>query len=681
MEDPGNGALGGAETNEFQWETSKENLQPVKVGRSAEALKQATNLVSSDKETAQKAALDFESQQNAFERDLASYDGEDKLGLWVRYLKWYQMALPAASKQTKTVELLERCTTDLFEYAEYKRDVRMLRLWIQYADLVKDPEDIFRFLQVHDIGQDYALFYEAYALCLEKRGSHKDAMAVYELGLSKMAMPLDRLRKKVTEFHKRMAKRAERDARRSAQTTPMHQDQAGARLPRQALNSIQRHRVPFVNPIFQTHQQIARVQTPQGQASGNARNEISVYADTPTELNATRHDAAGRNALSTIQGAQDPEAAADWKRLQTQEETSKENEQKAGKWSQYTISQAASAAPPLAGAGTPNPVSSLEVLVDEEFVDRTPFAREEGLGSGVRRRAAGLDRNASGVSATKTKGSTRKPKVKPSETVMGYAEAETKDGETGEEVSFEERRAAMVAMSGLSIQSAMASDGDRGEGSEGPAAGPPSPGQGEDVTLFTKEAFETIDAMFTSQKTIATKRQYQPDPCPSTGPKTQGGPHSSSNHSQRRLDFATPTPKEEGAAGAGAGADGAGEFDLEIYEDTTLLSASASGQGGIDILEDKENLGGAGPSSGCLGDQGPRAGPVLGLPLDQVSDQDLLLRGIEVGNGLPTSWDDDDDDDIFERDVSLLELPEDRLRAFVHAEEKDDDFQVYCDEE
>ena len=56
---------GGEATREgpFQWETSKENLQPVKVGRSVEALKQATGLVSSDLGTAQEAARSFDEKR------------------------------------------------------------------------------------------------------------------------------------------------------------------------------------------------------------------------------------------------------------------------------------------------------------------------------------------------------------------------------------------------------------------------------------------------------------------------------------------------------------------------------------------------------------------------------------------------------------------------------------------
>ena len=48
---------------DYGWETSKENLQPVKVGRSVSALKQATALVSADQVEARQAAKDFDERK------------------------------------------------------------------------------------------------------------------------------------------------------------------------------------------------------------------------------------------------------------------------------------------------------------------------------------------------------------------------------------------------------------------------------------------------------------------------------------------------------------------------------------------------------------------------------------------------------------------------------------------
>ena len=545
----------------------------------------------------------------------------------------------------------------------------MLRIWIQYADLVKDPEDIFRFLQVHAIGQEFALYYEAYALCLEKRGSHKDAMAVYELGISNFAMPLDRLRKKLTAFHKRMAKRVERDARRSLQATPMNHNLQESRQ-RQALSSIQRP-----GTLFSSHQgvQPSMFQTPvntSSSAQGRSNdNEIRIYTDTPSDLNNAPSSIA-RNALSTIsQGGDEKgqsEAQLDWARLQRQEDLSKENEQKPSKWNQYSITQSNSGSTGMQQQwSTPN-VAALEVLVDEEFEEPTPFALQQRPGN-VREVAEG-----------RTRGSTRKPKVKPSKTIMEYDEARVKDEITGEDVSFEERRAAMAfnrMVTNDKVSSSANDDMLAGAvdqlssleiaggashveesvpeecSSQGADIGIASPRAAtEDVTLYTKEAFETIDAMFTSQNTNTQMRKTKPAHLLDLGESDAKAPLS--HRVSQKLDF----------GGHSVAAD-AGASDLEIYEDTTILpstSIAVSAQNDDDLGPqqvfpkeaaagflfehngDKENLEGEGqPSASCAGVRANEGG----MP-QEMGKEELFARGIEIGNGLPS---DEDDDDIFER--------------------------------
>jgi hypothetical protein len=571
---------------------------------------------------------------------------------------------------------------------------------------------------VHGIGQEFALYYEAYALCLEKRGSHKDAMAVYDLGVSNFAMPIDRLRKKLTAFHKRMAKRVERDARRSLQATPMnsHQQENSTRQ-RQALSSIQRPGTLFTHAQQQQQagaQSQSVFQTPVNTSSSGAHagrinnndSEFRIYTETPSDLN-NAASSIGRNALSTIaQGGGEEkgpsESQLDWARLQRQEDLSKENEQKPTKWNQYSITQPNSAggAAMQHQLSTPN-VNALEVLVDEEFEEQTPFALEQRPGN-VRQAAEGRPRS-----------STRKPKVKPSQTVMVYDEGGVKDQGTGEDVSFEERRAAIAfsrrslandkevpsssndnamlagavvdQLSNLEIaaggasqveveveESAVPEEDSSHLGIASPKAA------AEDVTLYTKEAFEAIDAMFTSQYTNTQARKTKPAHLLDLGESDIKA--TPSHRVSQKLDFGGhPVATEAGAS------------DLEIYEDTTILPSTSINECDLDpqqnnfpteaaagILSehngDKENLEGEGqqPSPSCGGVRESEGGM-----LQEMGQEELFARGIEIGNGLPS---DDDDDDIFERDENLLELPPaERLGSFIPGDETDD-FQVFCDE-
>lgn len=65
---------------------------------------------------------------------------------------------------------MERCTRALLGDERYKDDVRYLRVWLLHADCRSEPkEEVFAFLQQHDIGQRLALYHVARATCLERR--------------------------------------------------------------------------------------------------------------------------------------------------------------------------------------------------------------------------------------------------------------------------------------------------------------------------------------------------------------------------------------------------------------------------------------------------------------------------------------------------------------------------------
>jgi len=53
------------------------------------------------------------------------------------------------------------------------------------ADLFREPDEIFRFLQENDIGQDWSLFYMAYAVVSETRHAFTRAADLYDLGINR----------------------------------------------------------------------------------------------------------------------------------------------------------------------------------------------------------------------------------------------------------------------------------------------------------------------------------------------------------------------------------------------------------------------------------------------------------------------------------------------------------------
>lgn len=82
-----------------------------------------------------------------------------------------------------------------------------MKKWIQFADLCADPTDVFAYLRANSIGLCHALFWEAWAVVLEMKGSHALADKAYVEGIERAAQPLKRLRRSHQAFITRMARR------------------------------------------------------------------------------------------------------------------------------------------------------------------------------------------------------------------------------------------------------------------------------------------------------------------------------------------------------------------------------------------------------------------------------------------------------------------------------------------
>jgi len=110
------------------WETSKENVLPIKSGRSTKKLTK-TFLAQSEGFSIENGAV------ANFENELISAKsaGADLLDVWVRYFKWTRDQYPSDS--TKAMQILERCTAQLVTISKYKNDNRFIQLWVEYVSV------------------------------------------------------------------------------------------------------------------------------------------------------------------------------------------------------------------------------------------------------------------------------------------------------------------------------------------------------------------------------------------------------------------------------------------------------------------------------------------------------------------------------------------------------------------
>ncbi|KAJ0402528.1 hypothetical protein P43SY_000791 [Pythium insidiosum] len=155
---------------------------PLKRGRKVEDLNRALRTQDSFQGKTKVAALAKEE-----ERKVIEYEGDDPLSAWVQYVKWIEVNMPEDTR--KRFGVLEKCTRELKDHARYKNDIRYIRLWIQYADLVSNPKDIFKFLYQNKIGENVSLFYVGWAWVLESMANYAQAHKVYLKATQKDKVP------------------------------------------------------------------------------------------------------------------------------------------------------------------------------------------------------------------------------------------------------------------------------------------------------------------------------------------------------------------------------------------------------------------------------------------------------------------------------------------------------------
>ena len=383
----------------------------------------------------------------------------------MRFIKWAEQTFTSGGRETEVLPLLERCTRELREtrFEQYRDDARFLRVWVKYADLGKQPHDIFKFLETNDIGQRHTLFYEAYAAFLEMKGAYGKAAETYDRGVVMRAHPRDRLKDKLAQFQHRMMRREQRKAENRANgveddTGELAETAArrfgdrrgGAGRSAEAEN-------PGAAPRGVVGGGVAGTvgANPVG-AGGSKRGRSMRGAAAAAAASASGSANADDGGLEVYCDDQNgaPEAPAGaWRNLPAYQETRKENSRAATAWAGQRLKQKRSR-PGQAGAPPPGP--TLEVYQDEDLVlaeeqaaaDAAAAAREARKNANALRRrldAGGAIESGKEDSATDPvllhgKGAPPPRSARLERLYSPFVPSDTTD-ERGAEVSYEETRA------------------------------------------------------------------------------------------------------------------------------------------------------------------------------------------------------------------------------------------------
>ena len=170
-------------------EKHKENIEPLKEGRSVLALKEVFSThqdVLKAKHAEERAKI--EEQLSNIE------DLDDPLQPYLDYVQWITRNYPSGvTVESGLVQVLERCTSEFRDTSYYKNDPRYLKVWLSYAKYSENPRDIFVYLARKEIGKLLATYYEEYANYLEANDRNLQAQKVYKEGIKQGARPLKRL--------------------------------------------------------------------------------------------------------------------------------------------------------------------------------------------------------------------------------------------------------------------------------------------------------------------------------------------------------------------------------------------------------------------------------------------------------------------------------------------------------
>ena len=81
-----------------------------------------------------------------------------------------------------------------------------MKLWIEYADLVQTPGEVFSFMQANKIGVRVALFWIAWAFVAEKLKNFGLTDKIFQKGIKMQAEPKDVMAKRYQQFQRRLAR-------------------------------------------------------------------------------------------------------------------------------------------------------------------------------------------------------------------------------------------------------------------------------------------------------------------------------------------------------------------------------------------------------------------------------------------------------------------------------------------
>ncbi|CAH8431445.1 unnamed protein product [Heterobilharzia americana] len=174
--------------DDFEWELSKENVKPLKGGRSVEVLNKVLASQRSNEFQLKRRLL-----REYFELKLASLPvSNEKFHLYTRYIKWIEQNYPSLGKCADLQNVLYRCNNDIY-----------VNCWIKLTEYCDQPTELFELLFRQGVGTMCSALYITWCNLLEKQKNYRKTASVYAHGLRAGAKPLLWLEDRAEAFFQR----------------------------------------------------------------------------------------------------------------------------------------------------------------------------------------------------------------------------------------------------------------------------------------------------------------------------------------------------------------------------------------------------------------------------------------------------------------------------------------------
>ncbi|XP_060527401.1 mitotic checkpoint serine/threonine-protein kinase BUB1-like [Cylas formicarius] len=172
----------------MDFDSSKENIQPLRGGRNVHQLEVALQA-----QTDHESQMQLARQKEEFDRAIKNYQGDDPLENYYQYIYWIEQSYPKNGHEGNCAALLEHCLGQFENDPRYTNDRRLCKLWIKYIDLTPNPIELYLMMKAKGLCIGCADFYKAWAYYYEMAGDFQKANGVFEEGKKNLAQPYEEL--------------------------------------------------------------------------------------------------------------------------------------------------------------------------------------------------------------------------------------------------------------------------------------------------------------------------------------------------------------------------------------------------------------------------------------------------------------------------------------------------------